>query len=73
MVMCAAVGAQAAMAAAEQQELSAQAGHSRIDDLDRWKELVVTAAFVDVENETVACGGSTSARGRQRSSVKPIA
>ena len=57
MVMCAARGAQAAVAAGEGQEQSAQASRSRVDDINWWKELVVTAAFVDVDAETVTLRG----------------
>ena len=57
MVMCAARGAQVAVAAGEGQEQSAQASHNRLDDINRWKELVVTAAFVDVDAETVTLRG----------------
>ncbi len=56
MVMCAAGGAQAS-GEAQNQELNAQASHSRFDDFDRWKQLVVLAAFVDAENETVTLRG----------------
>ena len=56
MVMCAAGGAQA-WGEPQGQELNAQASHSRFDDFDRWKQLVVLAAFVDVENETVTLRG----------------
>ena len=57
-VMCAVGGAQAAAAAGEQQEISVQGNHSsRFDDFDRWKQLVVLAAFVDAEKETVTLRG----------------
>ena len=40
------------------QEVKAQASHSfDFDDFDRWKQLVVLAAFVDAENETVTLRG----------------
>jgi hypothetical protein len=56
MVMCAVGGAQA-WGEPQSQEVNAQASHSRFDDFDRWKQLVVLAAFVDVENETVTLRG----------------
>ena len=56
MVMCAVGGAQA-WGEPQGQEVNAQASHSRFDDFDRWKQLVVLAAFVDVENETVTLRG----------------
>ena len=57
-IMCAVGGAPVAAAAGEQQEISVQANHSsRFDDFNRWKQLVVLAAFVDAEKETVTLRG----------------
>ena len=55
-VMCAA-GSAPAMVEAQAQELKEQASHNRFDDFDRWKQLVVLAAFVDVEDQTVTLRG----------------
>ncbi len=57
MVMCAARGAQAAVAAGEGQEPGAQASHNRFDDAERWKQTLVLSAFVNVEEETVTLRG----------------
>ena len=55
MIICAANGAQAA---GGQQEVNAQSNHnSRFDDFDRWKQVVVLSAFVDVKNETATLHG----------------
>lgn len=55
MIICAANGAQAARG---QQEVNAQSNHnSRFDDFDRWKQVVVLSAFVDVKNETATLNG----------------
>ena len=54
MIICAANGAQAG---GGQQEVNAQSNHSRFDDFDRWKQVVVLSAFVDVEEETATLRG----------------
>ena len=56
MIICAANGAQAAPAG-EQQDVNSQSYHSRFDDFDRWKQVVVLSAFVDGEKETVTLRG----------------
>ncbi len=56
MVMCAAGGARA-WGEPQGQAVNAPPPHSRFDDVDRWKQLVVLAAFVDAENETVTLRG----------------
>ena len=56
MIICAANGAQAA--AGEQQNGNSQSSyHSRFDDFDRWKQVVVLSAFVDGEQQTVTLRG----------------
>lgn len=54
MIICAANGAQAG---GGQQEVNAQSNHSRFDDFDRWKQVVVLSAFVNVEEETATLRG----------------
>ena len=56
MIICAANGAQAAPAG-EQQDVNSQSYHSRFDDFDRWKQVVVLSAFVDGEKQTVTLRG----------------
>jgi hypothetical protein len=57
MVLCAAGSAQVAVAGNQEQELRAEARQVRPDDNDRWKQVVVLAAFVDAKNETVTLRG----------------
>ena len=56
MIICAANGAQAAPGG-EQQNGNSQSFHSRFDDFDRWKQVVVLSAFVDGEQQTVTLRG----------------
>jgi Collagen triple helix repeat (20 copies) len=56
-VICAARGAQAAAAAGEGQGFNEQSSYARFDDFDRLNKVVVLAAFVDVENQTVTLRG----------------
>ena len=56
MIICAASGAQAAPGG-EQQNGNSQSFHSRFDDFDRWKQVVVLSAFVDGEKQTVTLRG----------------
>jgi hypothetical protein len=56
MVLCAAAGVQAAVAG-QNQDQRAEARHISVDDFDRWKQVVVLAAFVDTSKETVTLRG----------------
>jgi hypothetical protein len=57
MVLCAAGGPQAAGAGDRDQERQAEERHISSDDFDRWKQVVVLAAFVDTGKETVTLRG----------------
>ncbi len=57
MILCGAGGVHAAVAGGLDWELGAEERHASHDDFDRWKQVVVLAAFVDTDKETVTLRG----------------